>query len=406
MQRLKQSTIVYILAQYPSCSEVFIHSEIEDLLAAGLNITLLALKRAPQIGNKSTVAITYDAFFMSPAKLMAHLYVVYRHPQRYIRTLIAEFKIRKISWLNFLRLLRDFSSGVYFFRRISQHDVKHIHAHFISWPANIARILAGLCNKKFSCTAHANDIYTTGSTELMLKLRQAAFVITCTRYNEDYLRRLTDSERMGSLIHIYHGLDLKKWTRQTPKRFFKSQEVRILSIGRLVEKKGLIYLLKAILLLKKENIKVSCEIIGQGPLYEEFDRFIHDEGIVDCVRLHGAVAPAGIKAFYEEADVFILPCIIAGNGDRDGLPNVLLEALAMEIPVITTSISAITELIQDNVTGLLVMEKSPESIVKALKTLLDSPHHRDILISNGRYAVRSYDLSASTSYLKKIFTEL
>ena len=406
MQRLKQSTIVYVLAQYPSCSEVFIHSEIEDLLAAGLNITLLALKRAPQIDNKSTVVTTYDAFFMSPAKLMAHLYVACRHPQRYIRTLIAECKVRKTSWLNFFRVLRDFSSGVYFFRRISKQDVKHIHAHFISWPANVARILAGLCNKKFSCTAHANDIYTTGAAELRLKLRQAAFVITCTRYNQDYLRKLTDPERAGSLIHIYHGLDLKKWVRQTPKRFLPSREVRILSIGRLVEKKGLMYLLKAILLLKKEDLKVSCEIIGEGPLYGEFDQFIHDEGIADCVKLHGAVAPAGIKAFYEEADVFILPCIIAGNGDRDGLPNVLLEALAMEIPVITTSISAITELIQDNVTGLLIMEKSPESIVKALKALLDNPHHRDILTSNGRCAVRSYDLAASTSHLKKIFTEL
>ncbi len=406
MQSLKQSTIVYILAQYPSYSEGFIDNEIEGLRTAGLNIMVLALKKSPQIDNKSTALITYDTFFMSPAKLMAHFFVVCRHPRRYIRTLIAEGKARTISWLNFLRLLRDFSTGVYFFRRISKQDVKHIHAHFISWPANIARIVAGLSNRKFSCTAHANDIYTTDGAELTCKLEQAAFVITCTRYNQDYLRRLTDRHRSGLIIHIYHGLDLRKWTRKTPGRSFPSAEVRILSIGRLVEKKGLIYLLKAISLLKKGELKVSCDIIGQGPLYGELDRFIHDEGIADAVRLHGAVAPAGIKAFYEEADVFILPCIVAGNGDRDGLPNVLLEALAMEIPVITTSISAIPELIKDKLTGLLIREKSPECIVEALKILLENPHHRDTLIGNGRNAVRSYDLAASTQYLEKIFTGL
>ena len=402
----KQPIILYILPQYPSYSEVFIHNEIEALIASGLNIMVLALKRAPQIDGMPAAVIAYDTFFFSPAKLMAHLYVVFHHPKRYIHTLTAEFKARNISWRNCLRLLRDFSTSVYFFRRISKRNVKHIHAHFISWPTTIARILAGLSDKKFSCAAHANDIYTADTRELICKLKQARFVITCTKYNQAYLRSLTDTGELDSIIHIYHGLDLKKWTRHTPKRVFPSEEIRILSIGRLVEKKGLIYLLKAISLMRKENMKVTCEIVGEGPLYPEFDQFIHNEGIADCVRLNGAIAPAEIKAFYEQADVFILPCIIADNGDRDGLPNVLLEALAMEIPVITTSISAISELIEADLTGLIIMEKAPESIVKALKTLLSSPQHREILISNGRHKVESYDLSTSTSYLKKLFTEL
>lgn len=350
--------------------------------------------------------VKYDKHFFSPVKWVAHLYVLKRQKTRYIRVLKDELMNNRFCVLHNVRTLRNFSTAAYFLFQLRKIPIDQLHAHFLSLPATIGMLMSKISGVDLSCSAHANDIFTTKKEELVIKMRHVKFIVSCTGYNVDYLKKMSTAVTKTVIHHIYHGIDLAKWPRKKVNfNRITDHEIHILSIGRLVEKKGLIYLLEAVYILKSKGHIVKCSIVGDGPLHQSFLSYIRDHQLEKTVYFLGALPQKEIRPFYEKADLFVLPCIEAANGDKDGLPNVLIEALAVGLPVVTTPVSAIPELIEHEVTGLLVPEKDSDCLANAILRLKKDTTLYHSLVKMGWEKVKDFNIEKSTNQLCKLFEE-
>jgi glycosyltransferase involved in cell wall biosynthesis len=234
----------------------------------------------------------------------------------------------------------------------------------------------------YSITAHAKDIYLTDNHALDRRMAKAEFVLICTDYNRRYLEQISTSR---TSIHLaYHGLDIARFS-PAPRTGSPDEIPLILSVGRFCEKKGFPYLLIACHLLKQVGMPFHCAIVGYGPLETSIREQINELGLKDHVTLVGKLTQDQLIEYYQAADLFVLPCLVTDNGDRDGIPNVLLEA--MEVPVVSTHISGISELVQSNHNGILVPEKDSLALAQALEALIRQPELRNTLGKAGRLTV-------------------
>jgi glycosyltransferase involved in cell wall biosynthesis len=245
----------------------------------------------------------------------------------------------------------------------------------------------------FSFTTHAKDLYLTPPRITQRRVAAAQFVLTCTQYNLGFLKRLIDSEHWRKLHLVYHGIDLSAFSglpEQHPASAgapTKAVPV-ILSVGRLVPKKGMKALIEGCALLLQHGVEFECRIVGQGPLQGELQKQIVSLGLVDRVRLMGAMAHDQLIDLYRRATVFALLPQITRDGDRDGIPNVLVEAMAACVPVVSTSVSGIPELVEDHRTGLLVQPQDPVAAAAAIERLLRDSELRGELTSAARRQLR------------------
>jgi glycosyltransferase involved in cell wall biosynthesis len=235
-----------------------------------------------------------------------------------------------------------------------------------------------------------------------VKLEKAEFVATCTGANQRYLEQFNHTR---TPIHtIYHGLDTHAFSAEhSPARALRPP--MILAVGRLVEKKGFSYLVQACRQLRDRGFEFQCLIVGEpDEQTTAIKQMLKDLKLEDCVALHDAVDQAELREIYAAATVFALPCQIVSNGDRDGIPNVLVEAMAMELPVVTTHVSGIPELVDDRVNGLLIPERDASALARALAELLSNPSLRRQLGEAARAKVRrSFDSTQTTIALKTLF---
>jgi glycosyltransferase involved in cell wall biosynthesis len=396
---LKKMTIAYIVGEFPSYSEYFILNEIKELQKKGFKIVILAIKKGSGVGSDALGAgddVIYDTRFFSRAKWVAHVYAYRTIKKRYVQLLTGALQSARTG--------KHFSTAVYFFYRLKDTPVDQIHAHFLSLPAAIASLLSKLLNITFSGSAHANDIFTTPKADLISRIGQATFIVTCTQFNAAYLKKIAGEKKGARIYQIYHGIDLLHWPkRKTAIKEGGGSAIHLLTIARLVEKKGIIYLLAAVDLLTKQGYTITCTIIGDGPLLPYYKKYIHDHRLNKIVHLLGALPQEAVQPFYNKADLFVLPCIQAKNGDRDGLPNVLVEALAVGVPVITTRLSAIPELIEHEMTGLLVREKDAQGIAAAIVRLKKDTTLYSAIIQNGWTKVQAFNIEYSTNQLSDLF---
>ena len=216
------------------------------------------------------------------------------------------------------------------------------------------------------------------------KLAEAKFIATCTDYNRHYLADLGKDVFDHKLKLVYHGLDAGRYRRR---EVSAAPKPVILSVGQLRERKGYPYLIEACRILREQGFDFECRIVGEGPLYEELDNQIQDLGLENHVLLYGALPEEEVINQYEQATIFTLPAILGKDGDRDGIPNVILEAMAMEIPVVSTDHSGIPEVVEDHVNGLLVPPGDPDTLAQALSRLLRSPDLRKRMGQKGRQTV-------------------
>ena len=286
--------------------------------------------------------------------------------------------------------------------------IQHLHAHFCHGSTTIAMFASRMSGIPFSFTAHAKDIYLKELNPgrlLQKKMRRAKFLVTCTGANEQHLRNIAPE---GTQIHrIYHGLDTHLFTGpQQDKRQPQESLPLILSVGRLVEKKGFETLIHACALLKEKKRRFKCKIVGGGDeaYTAKLQALINNLKLERTVELHGAVTQEELRGIYSQATLFALSCLVVNNGDRDGIPNVLVEAMAMSVPVISTDISGIPELISDNVNGLLVPEKNAGAMANAIERLLADGELRQLLGKAGRARVcKDFDSQVTTLELKNLF---
>jgi glycosyltransferase involved in cell wall biosynthesis len=281
-----------------------------------------------------------------------------------------------------------------------------LHAHFIHTPASVTAYASLITGTPWSCSAHAKDIWTSPEWDLCRKLDEARGVVTCTRAGYDHLRRLAGDP---ARVHLsYHGLDLQRFGHFDGARSQRDgtrpkEPVVILSVGRVVPKKGYDVLLKALALLKPD-VSFSFIHVGGGEDLQALMDLSISLSLEDRVVWKGPLAQGEILDLYREADIFTLACRISEDGDRDGLPNVLVEASSQALVCVSTDVSGIPELLADGENGLIVPPEDPVALAAALKRLIGDPELRHRLGAAAEQRVRRhFDHLASIRQLVALF---
>ncbi|MEO1197970.1 MAG: glycosyltransferase family 4 protein [Pseudomonadota bacterium] len=262
--------------------------------------------------------------------------------------------------------------------------IRHIHSHYLHTPASVVRYAAMLRGLPWSFSAHAKDIWTSAKWDLETKLADCTWGVTCTGVNLDYLRGL--SPRPDTIEKVYHGLDMRRFP--APPARVPSEPVTFVSIGRLVEKKGYDDLLRALARLP-QDLDWRFVHIGGGELKHKLADLAKRRGLSDRIDWQGAKSRKEVFAALQAADIFVLPSRIARSGDRDGIPNVLMEAMAFGLPCVSTRVSAIPELVLDGETGLLVPQRHPAALAEALTRLARDPAMRARFGKAGRFRIEA-----------------
>jgi len=316
------------------------------------------------------------------AAVLEHLRLLIAHPVRYGSALYYLIRHPDLNegyavsnrWTGFLQavylvslLERD--------RRQTGMETTHLHAHFAHDPAQVAYLAHRLAGIPFSITTHARDLFQVPQPVLADRIAAAQAVITCCYANLGYLQRLTPPEGQRKLHLIYHGVDLERFQPSGNHR--KRDELPlILSAGRLVEKKGFPDLLAALSEVHRAGIPFRCVIYGDGPLRSDLEAQIRQSDLQDAVCLEGAYTQEKLASALQHASIFVLTPRITEDGDRDGIPNVLLEAMACGIPVVSTAVSGIPELVIHEVNGLLAPPLDIPAIQAGLVSLIQDPEAR------------------------------
>jgi len=400
--------VAYIVKAWPRLSETFVLNEIISLEQRGVHIRIFSVKEPDPGPSHSKISqvrakVTCLAFATHWKQVVpANLRLFWRRPGRYLRVLLQALTSMVIR-RHRLALPRHFFEAGYLVDILSRSPAGHLHAHFASTPTLIALYTHRLSGIPYTFTAHAKDIYLSDPHVFSVKLQEAQAVVTCTQYNHSYLSKQYGMLCDGKVRSIYHGLDVLQFNFREPAKVGSGTPV-ILSVARLVEKKGLSNLIAAADILRRHGCLFHLEIIGSGPQREALKAQAKRLGLAERVKLSGAQPHDAVCFAYQRASVFVLPCVVASDGDRDGIPNVLLEAMASGVPVISTPISGIPELIESGRDGLLVPSNDPAALAAAIEALLASQELRERLASAARAKIEtSFSLDASAERLLALF---
>ena len=387
---------------FPKLSETFILEEILGLERAGVRLRLYALA-AP------TDAIAHPAVTRVRAPLMQvpepvlgtigefaarHLRVFVIAPLRYLSALAVALGRGQRAW-------PDFARAGWLAAQLRDDGVEHLHTHFISTPAEVAALVAKLTALPFSIAAHAKDIYLSDRADLQRLLEAARFTVTCTEQNR---RTLAAIAPRATVHRMYHGVDRALFHPQ--RRIVTHAPPLILSVGRLRAKKGLDTLIDACGVLCERGRAFACEIVGYGEERDRLQERIARQGLSAHVRLVGALPREQVIEAYARAAVYVQPSRVATDGDRDGIPNVLLEAMAMSLPVVASRVSGIPELIVHERNGLLVEPDRADLLADAIVCLLGQPALCAVLGRRARATVaESFDSDRNLELLCRLLQD-
>ena len=398
--------VAYLLKRFPRLSETFVLNEILEVQRLGLDVIVYALEDPrenlvdPQ-AERLRPAVTYlhqpGRGWRSWRRLLtgaaAQAVSQPRGAFRLVWALLATHRS--------LPSMRHAVESLWLARDLRRRGAGHLHGHFAHSPAAVAYMVHLASGLPFSFTAHAKDLYTTLPRNLRIRAQAARFVITCTDFNRRYLEGLLDGSRHAPIHVLYHGTDLRRFSPSGR----HPEPGLVMSVGRLVPKKGFDYLIQALSRLDQGLTPIRCEIFGGGGLRDSLVDQINATGLAGSVRLRGARLLEEVIASYRTAAVFALAPVVMEDGDRDGIPNALVEAMASEVPVVSTRISGIPELIEDGVDGLLVEPRNSDALSAAIKRLLDDPALAARLARAGRQKVeRQFDITVNCTRLVALMT--
>ncbi len=400
--------VAFVLKGYPRLSEAFIAQEIAALERRGLDILIVSLRRP-------TDERLHPVHREIRAKVNYLPEYLWREPLRVFRSWLAmrrdaRYAVARRLWLQDLRRdptpnrIRRFGQALVLAAELPA-DVTRLHAHFLHTPASVTRYAAVLRGLPWTASAHAKDIWTTPEWEKREKLAHCDWLVTCTRANSEHLAALAPK---GRVELVYHGIDLARFSlSRIPRKERDGRDagdpVTILSVARLVEKKGTDVLLDALARLPA-HLHWRLVHVGGGPLRKAMQSRAAALGIAARITWRGALPHDALLVEYRKADLFALACRIARDGDRDGLPNVLVEAQSQGLACVATRVSAIAELVRDGATGILVEANDPAALASALETLITDPARRRALGEAGQGRVRAqFALEANFERLAQKF---
>lgn len=360
----------YVVRKFPVLSETFILNEILALeeLGAEVHVFSLAPTRDPRFHEgiarlQATIHYVPGALEWKPLRRYARRQAR-RSPRRYWRQVLDVLATRKP------RLLWRFMQASWVAERARKVGVRHLHAHFANRTATVAQQASRILGIPFSFTAHAFDVFRGADERVIVrKMTEARFTATVSDYNVAYLRSLANGTEPRIEL-VRNGIDM---TCFAPTPAPLSDPFTVVAVARLVEKKGLPNLVEACRLLRDRGHEFRCEIVGKGRMRGELERRIREAGLEDRVHLIGPLTQLEVVERYQRAHVVALPCIIGSDGNREGLPVSIVEALACGVPVVSTPITGIPEAVRDDENGLIVAPGDPEALAGALQRLMEDP---------------------------------
>ncbi len=378
--------VAVLLKGYPRLSETFIAQEILALEKRGFQIDIWSLR-------KPTDRFSHAMHGQISARLFYLPEYLHDDPLRVLRGLLHSFHHRGALRLfaTFARdLIRDPTPNRV--RRLGQAMVlarevdpriEHLHIHFLHTPGSVGRYAGLLTGKSFSFSAHAKDIWTTPDWERREKLADASWCATCTTDGQSELKRVAAPDDRERVNLVYHGLDLARFPEPPASRPLHdgsdpSNPVKLLAVGRAVEKKGFDDLLEALGRLPP-GLNWQLAHIGSGELIGRLKEQAESLGLSEKIDWRGSKAQDSVVAAMREADLFVLPSKQAAGGDRDGLPNVLMEAATQKLPAIATDFAGVPEFVTNGETGLLVEPGDPQALANAIKELIGAPALRHVM---------------------------
>jgi len=401
--------IGYILTTFPCRSEIFAAREIESLRNSGFDITVLAAER----GEESSVfsqgqAVEVRPVFFSVRSLLAIGYFLVRYPLGMVRIIGLIGKLILQNPEEAKRLAANIHTVAFFARVLDKKSIGHIHAYFLNWPGCIGMAVAIATKRTFSIAAHARDIFVEGGA-IKLKASKASFIVTCTEYGLDYLKRRLPADCHDKLRLNYHGININhRSTSKEIKNDCQFEKYRLVAAGRLVPKKGFDCLIKAFALVCESMRDCELLIVGDGPESGELKRFVEDNpNLRGHVKFSGWVDHEMTLQLICSSKILVVPSIIAADGDRDGLPNVILEAFACRAAVIASRLPGISEAVIHLQTGLLVVPGDIAGLALAIKQLLSNEKLREELSQKAyEMAAERFNSTGNAEQLAGLFTKV
>jgi colanic acid/amylovoran biosynthesis glycosyltransferase len=385
----------YLFERFPAFTQTFCARELAELYRQGISPPVYSIRRPTEA---------------PPANIPLENIPIYYLPD----TNSLEFKIRtkliaprlKELWSGSgdLRDKGRFREAVYLGRKLKKAQVSHLHVHFAGLASRTAWWIKRLFGITYSFTGHANDIFCPKPEQrigLADLLREASFVVVVSDFGANWLQR-GFPESAHKIQRVYNGLDLSVFKQATP----GAEPVRLLSIGRLIEKKGFKFLIEACRLLRSSGFPFVCQIVGEGPEHDHLQEAIQLSQLADTVRLRGALPQTELVEILSQSSIFVFPAVRDSAGDTDNLPTVLIEAMASSLPIIATRIAGIPEIVQHNENGILVPEKDPAQLANAIRAMAgDQALLERFGGASRRIAEEKFALINTVGHLKKLFAQ-
>ena len=401
--------VAYIMSRFPKITETFILYEMLALVRQGVQVEVYPLLREPaKVVHPEAIPFVKQAHFqpfLSWPILCAHAYFLRRKPRTYLGTLWTLLRANLGSVRFLSRALAIFPKTVYFARLMAVEGVTHVHAHFASHPTAAAFIIHRLVGIPYSFTAHGSDLHRDRHM-LREKVAEAAFVVAISTYNRALIIKECCEQFCDKVVVIHCGVDTQVFQpRRNGADKPAADPFTILCIGTFHEVKGQTYLLAACRQLLEREINFACHFVGDGPdrpgLVEQADQ----TGLAGRVHFHGLLTRRQIVEMLQHADVVAVPSVPSKDGRREGIPVVLMEAMASGVPVVASRLSGIPELVEDEKSGLLLPPRDAQTLADALERIFRDPALGRRLGEEGRdKIVREFDLHANAAALAQRFS--
>jgi colanic acid/amylovoran biosynthesis glycosyltransferase len=399
------NNLAYIVSRFPDLTETFILREIWSMYCRGWAVVIFSLfhiRGEPIVhpeAKKLSTRVIYTPFLLSKALWRSLWFFLRNRRKKMLEILCLLGFHNKTSLELYLKTWLLFPKAILIAYLMEKRGIQHIHVHWAHHPATVALIVYILTGITYSFTAHAHDLYVN-RVLLPVKIDKARFVVTIANYNINILREHATPAHMGKIHLIYNSVDLDYFSPVD-----KQPQVPplVLAIGRLIPMKGFNYLVKACSELHRQRVAFQCVIVGSGPELKRLRKMIAEEGLKDIVRCVGPKSQQDIKELLQRASLFVMPSIVAADGSHDGLPTVLMEALAMQVPSVATKVAGIPEIIDDNQTGTLVPPGDVQALSEMIKKVLSDKGLSERLAKKGRERVEDrFSLGRNIGMFEKL----